>query len=94
MSPASHGDLLRRLIHRLESQTNRQAQTQRTFLQTVLSINAIASRFDDYTARHQERAAILALATGRRLGLSAGSLTGVFLGALVHDLGKITIPRE
>jgi len=92
--PSSHSDLVRRLIHHLEAHTNGHTATQRKFLQTVLSINVIASRFDDYTAQHQERVAILALVTGRCLGLSAGSLTGVFLGALVHDLGKIAIPRE
>jgi putative nucleotidyltransferase with HDIG domain len=63
-------------------------------MQTVQAINAVAARHDHYTAHHQDRVAILTLAVGRELGLPSDSLDGLYLGALVHDLGKVAIPSE
>lgn len=66
----------------------------RAFIQTVHAISAVAARRDHYTARHQERVATLALGLGRRLGFPSERLEGLYLGALVHDVGKIAIPSE
>lgn len=63
-------------------------------IQTVHVVSAVAGRRDRYTSRHQRRTATLAVAIGRELGLSAQSLEGLYLGALVHDLGKVAIPFE
>ncbi|MDE2305000.1 MAG: HD-GYP domain-containing protein [Gammaproteobacteria bacterium] len=63
-------------------------------IQTVHAMSAVAGHRDHYTARHQRRAAMLALAVGRRLRLAAERIEGLYLGALVHDIGKIGIPNE
>jgi putative nucleotidyltransferase with HDIG domain len=68
--------------------------TRRALIQTVHAISAVAARRDRYTAVHQELVAILSQALGRHLGLTADRLEGVYLGALVHDLGKVAIPSE
>ncbi len=68
--------------------------TGHALIKTVHAIVAGAARRDRYTAQHQERVAILSQALGRRLGLSENQLEGVYLGALIHDLGKIAIPSD
>jgi PAS domain S-box-containing protein len=49
---------------------------------------------DPYTAGHQRRVAKLAVAIGRELGLDNDRLHGLYLGGIVHDIGKITVPGD
>lgn len=63
-------------------------------IQTVHAMSAVAARRDQYTARHQLRVAELSVAIGRRLGFERERLEGLYLGALVHDIGKVAIPWE
>jgi putative two-component system response regulator len=51
---------------------------------------AIETR-DDYTGGHVERVARYAAATGRELGLSGEALRALWVGALLHDVGKIGV---
>jgi putative nucleotidyltransferase with HDIG domain len=69
-------------------------ETRHALIQTVHAINAVATRSDCYTALHQEQVAALALAIGRRLGLPEQQAEGLYLGALVHDIGKLAVPAE
>jgi HD-GYP domain-containing protein (c-di-GMP phosphodiesterase class II) len=50
--------------------------------------------YDDYTYTHSVNVAILSLCLGKRIGLSRVSLTRLGVCGLVHDLGKVEIPRE
>jgi len=50
--------------------------------------------FDDYTFNHSVNVCLLAIAIGRRLGLSKTELIELGLAAFFHDLGKIEIPEE
>ena len=50
--------------------------------------------FDDYTLNHSVNVCVLALALGRRLGLSHGELVDLGLAAFFHDLGKLDTPIE
>ncbi|MEK6689354.1 MAG: HD domain-containing phosphohydrolase, partial [Gemmatimonadota bacterium] len=47
-----------------------------------------------WTAGHSERVTDLAVALGQRLGLDAESLTLLYRGGLLHDVGKIGVPAE
>jgi putative nucleotidyltransferase with HDIG domain len=63
-------------------------------IQTIHAVSAIAGRSDRYTALHQQQVATLAMSIGQRLALEAHDLEGLYLGALVHDIGKIAVPAE
>ena len=49
---------------------------------------------DVYTADHQEGVAQLAHAIGEEMGLSEDVLKGLWMSALIHDIGKLHIPGE
>lgn len=49
---------------------------------------------DPYTAGHQRRVADLAKAIATGLGLSDDETHGIYLAAVVHDIGKINVPAE
>lgn len=49
---------------------------------------------DDYTRQHCERVSDLAVAIGRRRGLSGEGLESLRLAALTHDIGKIGVPDD
>jgi len=48
---------------------------------------------DAYTEQHTRRVALLAVEVGERLGLSRSRLRALAVGALVHDIGKLSIPE-
>jgi HD-GYP domain-containing protein (c-di-GMP phosphodiesterase class II) len=50
--------------------------------------------YDEYTYYHSVNVSILAIALGHRLGISKKSLAQLGLSALLHDLGKIEVPKE
>jgi HD-GYP domain-containing protein (c-di-GMP phosphodiesterase class II) len=47
---------------------------------------------DPYTERHTRRVALRAVQVGEQLGLSASRLRTLAIGALVHDIGKLSVP--
>jgi HD-GYP domain-containing protein (c-di-GMP phosphodiesterase class II) len=69
-------------------------EIRRATIQAVHAISAVVNRRDAYTALHQRRVATLARAIGERLGVSQHCLDGLYLGGLVHDIGKVAIPAE
>ena len=70
------------------------ARLQRSLLQTIRAIALTIEKRDPYTAGHQERVADLAVLIARRMGLEESRIEGLRLGALIHDIGKITVPSE
>jgi PAS domain S-box-containing protein/putative nucleotidyltransferase with HDIG domain len=61
---------------------------------TVQAAAAISEKRDPYTAGHQRRVAKLSRAIAEHLAMTADEVEGVYLGALTHDVGKISIPAE
>jgi putative nucleotidyltransferase with HDIG domain len=60
----------------------------------VQTIALTVERRDPYTAGHQKRVADLACAIATELRISEKMLEGIKVAALIHDLGKISLPGE
>jgi len=70
------------------------AQLQKTLEQAVAAIALTIEKRDPYTAGHQRRTALLAVAIAKLLGLPSKQQEGLYFGGLVHDIGKINVPVE
>jgi putative nucleotidyltransferase with HDIG domain len=66
----------------------------RLFHQTVNSLMYALEKRDPYTAGHQQRVSILAVAIARKLGVDDKMLEGIMVAGNLHDLGKIYVPSE
>lgn len=62
--------------------------------ETVKSLALAAEKRDPYTAGHQMRVDMLACAIAREMGLSEEKIEGLHFAALLHDIGKISLPSE
>ncbi len=61
---------------------------------TAAALSQLVEQRDPYTAGHQRRVATLARAIAESMGLDRDRVDGITIGALVHDLGKISVPVE
>jgi HD-GYP domain-containing protein (c-di-GMP phosphodiesterase class II) len=50
--------------------------------------------FDDYTYHHSVNVTVLSLVLGTVMGLNRDNLRKLGLGAILHDIGKLFIPKE
>ena len=60
----------------------------------VQAISLTVEMRDPYTAGHQERVSQLACAIAGEMNLPQDRIYGLRMAAIIHDLGKITIPAE
>ena len=63
-------------------------------LSVIAAMSATLEQRDPYTAGHQMRVAHLSTEIAGRLGWSHKRIEGLRLGALIHDIGKISVPAE
>jgi putative nucleotidyltransferase with HDIG domain len=61
---------------------------------TALVLGDVVEADDAYTGEHSKGVVGLSLAVAQRLGLNAEQRRNVEFGALLHDVGKIAIPKE
>lgn len=61
---------------------------------SVAMLSAAHRHQDPITVKHEDRTAKLAVAIGVRLGLSPSRIEVLRLAAIVHDIGKIGVPRN
>ncbi|MFQ5534766.1 MAG: HD-GYP domain-containing protein [Sphingomonadales bacterium] len=69
-------------------------RTRRGLISVIDMLGRAIGQRDPYTALHQRRVSDLAVAIARKLGLDSDTVTGIEMAALIHDIGKITIPGE
>ncbi len=69
-------------------------QLQAAFMRTVEVATTLSEMRDPYTAGHERRVALVAVAIGAELGLDEHRLEGLRVTGYLHDIGKITIPSE
>jgi putative nucleotidyltransferase with HDIG domain len=69
--------------------------TEEAFLGShVRALTLSLARKDEYTEEHTRRVALRAVQVGEELGLTGGRLRALATGALVHDIGKLSVPNE
>ena len=61
---------------------------------TVQAMAIAVETRDPYTAGHQRRVADLARTIATEMGLSGNAKDGIRTAAMIHDLGKISVPSE
>ncbi len=76
----------RRVIERLATQVARDPSH-------ALLVTAVKS-YDEYTYYHMMNVCILSLALGHAIGLRQDQVATLGLGALLHDVGKVRVPRD
>ena len=67
---------------------------QDTLAATVHAIATIVETRDPYTTGHQRRVSVLAEAIADEMGLSAERKEFIVTAAVMHDIGKLSIPAE
>jgi len=63
-------------------------------LQTVESLASMLEKRDPYTSGHQKKVSVLACAIAEEMGLPVEIIEGIHIAAILHDIGKISIPAE
>jgi putative nucleotidyltransferase with HDIG domain/PAS domain S-box-containing protein len=84
-------------IRALRNRLDREAGARRLQATMEETIQALASTVefrDPYTAGHQRRVAQLATAIAREIGVTEDHITGLYLAAVIHDIGKIKVPVQ
>jgi putative nucleotidyltransferase with HDIG domain len=65
---------------------------QRSYLSTITSLARTIEAKDPYTGGHTERVSDFATLLARELGLCEEDIRAIEVGAIIHDIGKISIP--
>ncbi len=67
----------------------------RAVIESIVEAMALAiEKRDPYTSGHQRRVASLADAVAREMKLPQDQVDGIRIAAMLHDIGKISIPGE
>ena len=69
-------------------------KSRRVFDETIHALASAVEKRDPYTAGHQQRVARLASAIAIEIGLSPDQTDGIRTAAIVHDIGKLSVPVE
>ncbi len=67
--------------------------TRQAHLQTIILLANIIEARDEYTRGHVERVQSYAIGLGQALGWSADDMVVLEYGALLHDVGKVSVPE-
>lgn len=71
-----------------------QQQLRHSFIDLAQTVSRALACRDPYTAGHEKRVADLAFLVGKKMGLDENRLEGLYIGGLLHDIGKIAIPES
>lgn len=67
---------------------------ERSFVDLAEIVSRAMESRDPYTSGHQRRVAELARLVGEKMGLDKDRLQGLYIGGLLHDIGKASIPES
>ena len=68
-------------------------ELRQSFIELAETTSRVLGVRDPYTREHEQRVAELAEEVGKRMGLDEDKLLGLYLGGVLHDIGKIAIPE-
>lgn len=90
-------DLLKQVQSQPESARERAAAivdglVEKLFDQGESFIRLLSEKAGEKASLHVVNVAVISLLLGKRLGLAAGALNRLGLGALLHDIGKLALP--
>ncbi|MDZ7698708.1 MAG: response regulator [Deltaproteobacteria bacterium] len=78
-----------------EAELRESLEKLRVVMESVVEAMALAiEKRDPYTSGHQKRVAMVADAIAKQMALPEGEVNGVRIAAMVHDIGKISVPGE
>jgi putative nucleotidyltransferase with HDIG domain len=73
---------------------DQQIEMSRTYRRTALLLGELIGEDDEYTGSHSQGVVSLSVAVADELGLEEEQRRLVEFGALLHDVGKIAVPKE
>ncbi len=79
---------------RTESLLESERRLKKNLLESVAALATVVEQRDPYTSGHQSQVAHLAETIAREMNLPDNMIEGINLAAVVHDVGKISIPTE
>lgn len=82
------------IIHDITERVESTKNLQGAFVETIEAMTQTIATRDPYTADHQRKVSELSVAIAEELGLSAETVRGIQFGAMIHDIGKISVPAE
>ncbi|HEY1715635.1 MAG TPA: HD-GYP domain-containing protein [Solirubrobacteraceae bacterium] len=86
--------LLRMFANERRERLGKLLELNETYRGTALLLGDVIAADDGYTGEHSEGVVGLALAMGDALGLDPERRRNLEFGAMLHDVGKIRIPKE
>jgi HD-GYP domain-containing protein (c-di-GMP phosphodiesterase class II) len=97
--PLSNGDLkvmslARRLLHQQQQQQMTYDELKEMLFSLVRCLTASLDARDPYTWGHSERVARIAVRLSEQMQLPEGQRSDLYLGGLLHDVGKIGVPDQ
>jgi HD-GYP domain-containing protein (c-di-GMP phosphodiesterase class II) len=87
-------NLARRLLHHQQQQQENHNELRDMLFSLVRCLTASLDARDPYTWGHSERVARIAVRLGEHLYLPEAARSELYLGGLLHDVGKIGVPDE
>jgi len=78
----------------ISEQKNAQQRLEDAFIDLVETVARAMESSDPYTAGHQRSVARMAHRVGEVMGKDDAWLEGIYVGGLLHDIGKISIPAR
>ncbi len=67
---------------------------QRIMEGTIKAMARVVETMDLYTDGHQRRVANIACAIAKEMCLSKEQISGIYMAAVIHDVGKVYVPAE
>ncbi len=65
-----------------------------TLKRTIYALSETLGAKDPYTVGHEKNVSVITKAIAEKLGMDLQRIEGLVLGAMIHDIGKISIPSE